>query len=87
MIVVSNLEKLESLNKEESKKCLSKALKFFRTSKNVSQNQLAKHLGTNFQKIQKYENGKNKVPFERLIKICNFLNGELDKFLKVAFQN
>lgn len=53
--------------------------------KKVSQTELAKPLGVTFQQVQKYENGYNKVPLDKLLLICNYLNQPIDFFLN--YQN
>ena len=40
----------------------------------ISQQKVANLLGVSFQQIQKYENGKNRIPSTRIISLCQILN-------------
>lgn len=66
--------KVKSLLESKDDVSIGKILKFYRLNKHFSQRQLAKELGSNFQKISKYELGRHHLPYERLIKICGILN-------------
>ncbi len=88
MIVSSDIELINRFNrltKEESKQIFSKTLKYFRINKGFSQNKLAKELNISFQQIQKYENGKVKIPTERLFRVCSILNISFKEFLERGF--
>lgn len=45
-----------------------------RSSKKISQSQLANHLKITFQQIQKYEKGTNRISLSKFWMICEFLN-------------
>jgi transcriptional regulator with XRE-family HTH domain len=47
---------------------------------NMSQTDLAEKLGVAFQQVQKYENGKNRVPASRLSCIANALDAHVGYF-------
>jgi len=51
-----------------------------RLSQNISQEQLAKILGTSFQQIQKYESGKNRISASSLFRLAEFTNAPIDAF-------
>ena len=90
LLIIDNIElavRFRHLTREESKQLFSKTLKYFRLSKGFSQNELARKLGILFQQIQKYENGRIRIPDSRLIRICNILGISLDEFLRVAFKD
>ena len=60
---------------------IGKRLRKMRKMRNLTQEDLAERLGVTFQQIQKYENGKNRIPFARAYEISNFLGVDLDAFL------
>lgn len=52
-----------------------------RNAKDISQEQLAAHLGLTFQQVQKYERGMNRIAPSRLVKIAElFAVGLMDFF-------
>lgn len=57
---------------------IGKRLRFARIDKDFSQEALAKALGISFQQLQKYECGKNRLPFVRAIQCCEILDCNLD---------
>ena len=56
-------------------------------NKFVTQTQLSKPLNVTFQQIQKYENAKNKIPLDKLIKVAIFLKKPLYFFLPTEALN
>lgn len=47
-------------------------LRTLRQSRDITQQQLAKHLDISFQQVQKYEKGQNRIAVATLIEICTF---------------
>lgn len=78
--IIAN-EYIKNQLKSHTREDTGKTLKFYRLYKKFSQNQLAKELNTNFQKIQKLENAKNRMTPELLNNICNILNIEVKQFI------
>lgn len=58
-------------------KNLGSQLKSFREKQNITQKEIATALGISFQQYQKYEAGINRIPFSRLVKICNIYKIDL----------
>lgn len=52
---------------------IGKEIKYLRRKKKITQQMLAALIGVTFQQLQKYENGKNRMSIDILIKICYFL--------------
>jgi transcriptional regulator with XRE-family HTH domain len=52
-----------------------------RLERKMSQGELGARLGVTFQQIQKYENGKNRIPPGRLTLIANALECGVDQFI------
>ena len=52
-----------------------------RLSRRMSQNDLGQSLGITFQQVQKYENGKNRIPLDRLVSLAAFLEVPLQQFI------
>ena len=50
---------------------IGKKIYLLRKEKGVIQKELAKLLNVTFQQLQKYEEGRNRIPLDCLIKICN----------------
>lgn len=60
---------------------IGQQIRRFRNAKNVSQEQLAAHLGLTFQQVQKYEKGSNRIAPGRLVKIAELFEvGLIDFF-------
>lgn len=59
-------------------------LRKLRKMRNLTQEDLADRLGVSFQQIQKYENGKNRIPFGRAYELSNFLGVDLEAFTNDA---
>jgi len=47
-------------------------LRTLRQSRDITQEQLAKHLDISFQQVQKYEKGRNRIAVATLVEICAF---------------
>ena len=46
-----------------------------------SQSEVAEFLDVTFQQVQKYENGKNRIPLDRLVSLADFLEVPLQQFI------
>jgi transcriptional regulator with XRE-family HTH domain len=53
---------------------IGRNIRFFRIESDLSQTELAEHIGVTFQQLQKYENAVNRIPASRLIRIARALN-------------
>lgn len=60
---------------------LGKKLKFARTTKSLSQRDIANKLGITYQQYQKYEKGENKLSVNLLIDFKNLFEFEFDYYL------
>jgi transcriptional regulator with XRE-family HTH domain len=49
-------------------------LRFHRQEMGLTQSDLARRLGLTFQQVQKYESGANRIPLDKLIESCRWLN-------------
>lgn len=56
-------------------------LQWIRDSKNITQKELAEHLGIKQQQYARYEKGINIMPITYLPKICEYLNVSADYIL------
>ena len=70
-ILLSNVKKME----------LHEKIKFFRLSKNLTQTYLAEQLGIDTGNYSRLERGETKVTLERLSKIAEILETDLNVFL------
>jgi transcriptional regulator with XRE-family HTH domain len=59
-------------------------LRKMRKMRNLTQEDLADRLGVSFQQIQKYENGKNRIPFGRAYELSHFLGVDMEAFTNDA---
>ena len=55
-----------------------KRLRDMREDRDLTQAQVAKILGMKQQQYERYENGKNEIPFEHIIKLAKYYNVSLD---------
>lgn len=55
-------------------KVVGKRLKDIRTSKQLTQTEVAKKIGVTFQQIQKYENGINALSLKKMLKLCEAMS-------------
>ncbi len=59
---------------------IGRAIKRWRLFRGFTQMQLGDALGVEFQQIQKYENGVNRVPAARLWRISRIMGIRIDSF-------
>ena len=78
MTNLSNDEHKIIYNKDIDKQLVGQRLLYFRTSKKLSQRQLAKELGVSDAIISKYENGKCLILLNTALKLCQKYNISLD---------
>jgi transcriptional regulator with XRE-family HTH domain len=52
---------------------LGRNLRVARGASGKSQSEIAEHLGLTFQQVQKYENGMNRIPVDRLVDLAAYL--------------
>ena len=57
----------------EEAQIIGKNLRKFRNSIGLTQTEMGKILGISFQQVQKYENGRNRFPVEKLHKLHSIL--------------
>lgn len=62
----------------EQDRAIGSRLRRLRMSKGISQQRMAEMLGLTFQQVQKYEHGRNRMPFSRAISACRALGVPLD---------
>ena len=67
---------------QEIDQYIGERLKHLRKKNRLTQEDLAEKLGISFQQIQKYENGKNRISFGRIVELSNYLNVPLEGFIK-----
>jgi transcriptional regulator with XRE-family HTH domain len=60
---------------------LGRNLRVARGVAGKSQMAIAEHLDITFQQVQKYENGTNRIPVDRLINLADFLDVPLSEFI------
>jgi transcriptional regulator with XRE-family HTH domain len=65
----------------EVDKIIGQRLRTFRLSKQMSQEELGKHLGVSFQQIQKYEKGKNRLSGSRFVTAAKVLDTSVEQIL------
>ena len=61
---------------------VGRKLKALRKKLHISQQQLADQIGITFQRIQKYENGQNRIGASRLWDIARALNTPIEAFFE-----
>jgi transcriptional regulator with XRE-family HTH domain len=71
---------------------LGNNLRVAREASDRSQTEVARFLDVTFQQVQKYENGTNRIPVDRLISLADWLEMPLSQFIKpshndAAFQS
>ena len=52
---------------------LGRAIRTARVAAGKSQTEVAEHLDITFQQLQKYENGRNRIPVDRLVSLADIL--------------
>ena len=60
---------------------LGRAIRLARVAAGKSQIDVAEHLDLSFQQVQKYENGKNRVPVQELVSLAAYLEVPLSHFV------
>lgn len=66
---------------------IGRNLRAMRENASLTQQQLATAIGVSFQQLQKYENGKNRLPASRLYELSRILDTPLDSFFTGAGQD
>jgi len=56
-------------------------IKQIRKQKGLTQDDVAEALGVSFQQVQKYENGKNRISYSKMVELSLFLKISLDSFV------
>ena len=52
-----------------------------RSASGKSQSDVAEHIDVTFQQVQKYENGTNRIPIDRLVNLADYLEVPLSQFV------
>jgi transcriptional regulator with XRE-family HTH domain len=52
---------------------LGRNLRVARSASGKNQSEIAEHLDVTFQQVQKYENGSNRIPVDRLVSLAAYL--------------
>jgi len=60
---------------------LGRNLRAARSAAGKSQSEVASFLDLTFQQVQKYENGTNRIPLDRLVSLANYLEVPLSQFI------
>ena len=60
---------------------LGRSLRLTRSAAGKSQSEVAEFLDVSFQQVQKYENGKNRIPLDRLLSLADYLEVPLVQFI------
>lgn len=76
-----NIQQLKQ-NETQSDEKIGSLIRYFRKQSGMTQTQLAVVAGISPQQIQKYEKGSDRIAFSRLITLLDFLQIELDDFMK-----
>lgn len=58
-----------------------------RVAKGFTQSELAEQLGVTFQQVQKYENGSNRIPIDKLIKSLEIFGISMTDFFSHVYGN
>jgi transcriptional regulator with XRE-family HTH domain len=56
-------------------------LRAARSAAGKNQTEAAEHIDVTFQQLQKYENGTNRIPVDRLVSLAAFLEAPLSQFV------
>ena len=59
---------------------LGRNLRMTRSAAGKTQMEIADYLDVTFQQVQKYENGANRIPFDRLVNLAAYLDVPLSHF-------
>jgi transcriptional regulator with XRE-family HTH domain len=60
---------------------LGRNVRTARSAAGKSQGEVAEFLEVSFQQVQKYENGKNRIPLDRLVSLADYLEVPLQQFV------
>ena len=60
---------------------LGRNVRTARVAAGKSQTEVAEFLDVTFQQVQKYENGRNRIPFDRIVSLADFLEVPLQQFI------
>lgn len=60
---------------------LGRNIRVARSAAGKSQTDVAEHLDLSFQQVQKYENGKDRIPVDRLVSLAAYLEVPLLQFI------
>jgi transcriptional regulator with XRE-family HTH domain len=60
---------------------LGRNLRVARSASGKTQTEIAEYLDLTFQQVQKYENGTNRIPLDRLVSLANYLEVPLSQFV------
>ena len=60
---------------------LGRNVRIARSAAGKSQSEVAEFLEVTFQQVQKYENGKNRIPLDRLVSLAAYLEVPLSQFI------
>jgi transcriptional regulator with XRE-family HTH domain len=60
---------------------LGRNIRAARNAAGKSQSEIAEHLEVTFQQLQKYENGTNRIPVDRLVSLASFLELPISQFI------
>jgi transcriptional regulator with XRE-family HTH domain len=60
---------------------LGRNLRLARSTAGKSQSEIAQQLDLTFQQVQKYENGTNRIPVDRLVRLADYLEVPVSEFI------
>ena len=60
---------------------LGRNVRTARSAAGKSQSEVAEFLEVSFQQVQKYENGKNRIPLDRLVSLAGYLEIPVQQFI------
>lgn len=60
---------------------LGRNLRLARSASGKSQSDIAEHIEVTFQQVQKYENGTNRIPVDRLLRLADYLDVPVSQFI------
>jgi len=60
---------------------LGRNVRTARSAAGKSQSEVAQFLDVTFQQVQKYENGKNRIPIDRLFSLADYLEVPIQQFI------
>lgn len=63
---------------------LGGAIRTLRELADKTQEEVAAHLEVSFQQVQKYEDGRNRIPIDRLVSLSRYLGVPLERFVSFA---